>query len=68
MHTQNPDRTTSLTTFREVFRQLEQGSYSRIQLNSNMSGDEFFRLVYLVKQTGDIEIKQQKNGFWLKQQ
>lgn len=68
MNTQNPDRTTSLTTFREVFRQLEQGSYSRIQLNSNMSGDEFFRLVYLVKQTGDIEIKQQKNGFWLKQQ
>lgn len=68
MHTQNPDRTTSLTTFREVFRQLEQGSYSRIQLNSNMSGDEFFRLVYLVKQTGDMEIKQQKNGFWLKQQ
>ncbi|ORM53313.1 hypothetical protein HA41_08840 [Pantoea conspicua] len=68
MHTQNPDRTTSLTTFREVFRQLEQGSYSRIQLNTNMSGDEFFRLVYLVKQTGDIEIKHQKNGFWLKQQ
>lgn len=68
MHTQNPDRTTSLTTFREVFRQLEQGSYSRIQLKWNMSGDEFFRLVYLVKQTGDIEIKQQKNGFWLKQQ
>ena len=68
MHTQNPDRTTSLTTFREVFRQLEQGSYSRIQLKWNMSGDEFFRLVDLVKQTGDMEIKQQKNGFWLKQQ
>lgn len=68
MHTQNPDRTISVTSFQEAVRLLELGSHSRIQLNWDISGDEFFRLVDLVKQTAGMEIEQQKDGFWLKQQ
>lgn len=57
----------SVTSFNEAVSMLEQGSYSRIQLNWDMSGDEFFRLVNLVKQTGDMDIEKEKDGFWLKQ-
>lgn len=68
MSTQVPDQADiSVTSFSEAVSLLEQGGYSRIQLNWDMSADEFFRLVNLTKQTGGMEIEKEQDGFWLKQ-
>lgn len=57
----------SATSFTQAATLLEQGSRARIQLSWNISGDEFFRLVNLVKQGSEMSIEKEEDGFWLTQ-
>ncbi|MBS6035612.1 MULTISPECIES: hypothetical protein [Pantoea] len=57
----------SATSFTQAATLLEQGSRARIRLSWNISGDEFFRLVNLVKQGSEMSIEKEEDGFWLTQ-
>jgi len=57
----------SATSFTQAATLLEQGSRACIRLSWNISGDEFFRLVNLVKQGSEMSIEKEEDGFWLTQ-
>ncbi|MXP50462.1 hypothetical protein FD733_17270 [Pantoea sp. Eser] len=57
----------SATSFTQAATLLEQSSRAHVQLSWNISGDEFFRLVNLVKQGSEMSIEKEEDVFWLTQ-